>query len=137
MIQMTHMRRASLLTIVLAGLLLALVPTGTSAASEFALATHALPHGGWLFSPAWQVTNPLCGIFNLIRPWLGGAVLLGLIIGALGYMLRSIMPEASMQLQNGMKGVGIGLFITGIALQPAVLSGIATALGATGLTFTC
>ena len=62
-------------------------------------------------APAFQVPNPLCGLFNLIRPWLGGAVLLGLIVAALGFMLRSIMPEASMQLQNGMKGVGIGLFI--------------------------
>ena len=131
------LRRAALLTIALIGLMLALVPTGASAASDCPLAAEAIAHSGWLFSPPLQVTNPLCGIFNLIRPWLGGAVLLGLIIAALGYMLRSIMPEASMHLQNGMKGVGVGLFITGIALQPAVLSGIAAALGATGLTFTC
>jgi hypothetical protein len=137
MIQTHHLRRGALLTIVLTGLMLAFVPTGTSATGECALTTHAVAQGGWLFSPPLQVTNPLCGIFNLIRPWLGGAVLLGLVIAALGYMLRSIMPEASMHLQNGMKGVGIGLFITGIALQPAVLSGIAAALGATGLTFTC
>jgi hypothetical protein len=132
-----YLRRGALLTIAMAGLVLVLAPTGASAASECALTTHVVAHAGWIFSPPLQVTNPLCGIFNLIRPWLGGAVLLGLIIAAMGYMMRSIMPEASMQLQNGMKGVGIGLFITGIALQPAVLGGIATALGATGLTFTC
>lgn len=125
------------LAVVLVSLLLAVAPPPASAASGCPFVPQALAQGGLVFAPAFQVPNPLCGIFNLIRPWLGGAVLLGLIIGALGYMLRSIMPEASMQLQNGMKGVGIGLFITGIALQPAVLDGIAQALGATGLTFSC
>jgi hypothetical protein len=129
--------RGVVLALVFAGLLVALAPTPVSAASGCPLLLHATAQGNALLAPAFQVPNPLCGIFNLIRPWLGGAVLLGLIIGALGYMMRSIMPEASMQLQNGMKGVGIGLFITGIALQPAVLAGIAQALGATGLTFTC
>ncbi len=129
--------RGTALAVILAGLLLVGAPAPASAASDGSLLLHTTVHGNALLAPAFQVPNPLCGIFNLIRPWLGGAVLLGLIIGALGYMLRSIMPEASMQLQNGMKGVGIGLFITGIALQPTVLAGIAQALGATGLTFTC
>jgi hypothetical protein len=119
------------------GLVLALAPAPVGAAPAGFPVTQVLPHGGWLFAPALQVTNPLCGIFNLIRPWTGGAVLLGLIVAALGFMLRSIAPEASMQMQNAVKGVGIGLFLVGIALQPAVLDGIATALGASGLNFTC
>ncbi len=130
--------RLSTLAMVTVGLalLLAPVPAVAAAAGPFAPA-----HGAtWLalaLPPLQGVTNPLCGIFNLIRPWTGGAVLLGLIVAAMGFMLRSIAPEASMQMQNAVKGVGIGLFLVGIALQPAVLGGIATALGATGLTFTC
>src|SRR5437773_309954 len=82
------------------GCALALAPAPAGAAPDCSFTAQLVPHGGWLFAPALQVTNPLCGIFNLIRPWTGGAVLLGLIVAALGFMLRSIAPEASMQMQN-------------------------------------
>ncbi len=130
--------RLSTLAIVMTGLALLLAPATAAAA---AAGPFAPGHGAtWLplaLPPIQGVTNPLCGIFNLIRPWTAGAVLLGIIVAAMGFMLRSIAPEASMQMQSAVKGVGIGLFLVGIALQPAVIGGIATALGASGLTFTC
>ena len=137
MTQHAYLWRGVGLAVVLAGLALVAAPAPASAAGSGPFVPLAVAPGSALLAPAFQVPNPLCGIFNLIRPWTGGAVLLGLIVAALGFMLRSIAPEASMQMQNAVKGVGIGLFLVGIALQPAVLDGIATALGATGLNFTC
>jgi hypothetical protein len=132
------MVRLSALAVALAGLALLFAPTPATAA---AIGPFAPAHSATLLPlvlpPLQGVTNPLCGIFNLIRPWTAGAVLLGMIVAAMGFMLRAIAPEASIQMQNAVKGVGIGLFLVGIALQPAVIGGIAAALGATGLTFTC
>jgi hypothetical protein len=132
------MVRLSTLAVVMAGLTLLLAPATAAAAvaGPFAPA-HSATVLHLALPPLQGVTNPLCGIFNLIRPWTAGAVLLGMIVAAMGFMLRAIAPEASMQMQNAVKGVGIGLFLVGIALQPAVIGGIAAALGATGLTFTC
>lgn len=129
--------RLSTLAVVTAGLALILAPAPVDAAAYPFAPAHGASLLPLVLPPLQGVTNPLCGIFNLIRPWTAGAVLLGIIVAAMGFMLRSIAPEASMQMQSAVKGVGIGLFLVGIALQPAVIGGIASALGATGLTFTC
>lgn len=83
------------------------------------------------------VPNPFCGVYNLILPWAGGAALLGLLLAVLGFFLRNLLPHASMQMENGLKGVGIGLFLMGLILQPSFLSAVASALGASGMDFTC
>lgn len=91
-----------------------------------------------LLSPVQQaVPNPFCGVYNLILPWAGGAALLGLLLAVLGFFLRNLAPHASVQLENGLKGVGIGLFLMGLILQPNFLNAVATALGATGMDFNC
>ncbi len=83
------------------------------------------------------VPNPFCGVYNLILPWAGGAALLGLLLAVLGFFLRNLMPHASMQMENGLKGVGIGLFLMGLILQPNFLGAVAAALGAQGMDFNC
>jgi hypothetical protein len=103
--------------------------------------------GNWLFfglmmGPTFSpmsdpVPNPFCGVYNLILPWAGGAALLGLLLAVLGFFLRNLMPHASMQMENGLKGVGIGLFLMGLILQPNFLAAVASALGATGMDFNC
>jgi hypothetical protein len=42
-----------------------------------------------------------------------------------------------MQLENGLKGVGIGMFLMGLILQPGFLTAVAAALGASGMNFEC
>jgi hypothetical protein len=84
-----------------------------------------------------QVPNPFCGVYNLILPWAGGAALLGLLLAVLGFFLRNLAPHASVQMENGLKGVGIGLFLMGLILQPNFLTAVATALGAGGMNFSC
>src|SRR3954447_7938701 len=123
MIRKSFIVRLSTLAVVTAGVGLILAPAPVAAAAYPFAPAHGAPLLPLALPPLQGVTNPLCGIFNLIRPWTGGAVLLGLIVAAMGFMLRSIAPEASMQMQNAVKGVGIGLFLVGIALQPAVLTG--------------
>src|SRR4051812_33869326 len=83
------------------------------------------------------VPNPFCGVYNLVLPWAGGAALLGLLLAVLGFFLRNLAPHASVQLENGLKGVGIGLFLMGLILQPNFLNAVATALGASGMDFNC
>lgn len=83
------------------------------------------------------VPNPFCGVYNLILPWAGGAALLGLLLAVLGFFLRNLAPSASVQMENGLKGVGIGLFLMGLILQPNFLNAVATALGANGMNFNC
>lgn len=83
------------------------------------------------------VPNPFCGVYNLILPWAGGAALLGLLLAVLGFFLRNLAPTASVQLENGLKGVGIGLFLMGLILQPNFLNAVAAALGASGMDFNC
>jgi hypothetical protein len=97
---------------------------------------HAL--GSLTFSPLMQaVPNPFCGVYNLILPWAGGAALLGLLLAVLGFFLRNLAPHASLQMENGLKGVGIGLFLMGLILQPNFLNAVAAALGASGMNFNC
>src|SRR6478609_818092 len=87
--------------------------------------------GAIFFAPLLQaVPNPFCGVYNLVLPWAGGAALLGLLLAVLGFFLRNLAPAASVQLENGLKGVGIGLFLMGLILQPNFLNAVATALGA-------
>lgn len=94
--------------------------------------------GTIFFAPLLQaVPNPFCGVYNLILPWAGGAALLGLLLAVLGFFLRNLAPAASVQMENGLKGVGIGLFLMGLILQPNFLSAVATALGADGMNFNC
>lgn len=94
--------------------------------------------GTILLSPMQQaVPNPFCGVYNLILPWAGGAALLGLLLAVLGFFLRNLAPQASVQMENGLKGVGIGLFLMGLILQPNFLTAVATALGAGGMNFNC
>lgn len=91
-----------------------------------------------LFTPLMQaVPNPFCGVYNLILPWAGGAALLGLMLAVLGFFLRNLAPAASVQLENGLKGVGVGLFLMGLVLQPNFLNAVAAALGAGGMNFSC
>lgn len=91
-----------------------------------------------LLSPLQQaVPNPFCGVYNLILPWAGGAALLGLLLAVLGFFLRNLAPGASVQMENGLKGVGVGLFLMGLILQPNFLNAVATALGAGGMNFSC
>ena len=85
--------------------------------------------------PALQVPNFFCNLVDLIKPWVAGAIMLGLLAMAAGFGLRFIVPEASMHLMNGLKGVGIGLFVAGIALTPASLQAIAQVFGAGSLQF--
>jgi hypothetical protein len=85
--------------------------------------------------PLFQVPNFFCNLVTLIKPWVAGAIMVGLLAVACGFGLRFVMPEASMQLTNGLKGVGVALFIAGIALTPASLTAIATMFGAGSLTF--
>lgn len=87
--------------------------------------------------PPQQVANPFCGIYKLIKPWVGGLILLALLLAVFGFFGSNIFPDMSQQLTSGIRNVGIGLFMLGIVLTPGTLSGIATALGATGLTFDC
>ena len=94
--------------------------------------------GAIFFAPLLQaVPNPFCGVYNLVLPWAGGAALLGLLLAVLGFFLRNLAPTASVQLENGLKGVGIGLFLMGLILQPNFLNAVATALGASGMDFNC
>jgi hypothetical protein len=86
-------------------------------------------------APLFQVPNFFCNLVTLIKPWVAGAIMVGLLAVACGFGLRFVMPEASMQLTNGLKGVGVALFIAGIALTPASLTAIATMFGAGSLTF--
>jgi hypothetical protein len=88
-----------------------------------------------LLAPLFQVPNFFCNLVTLIKPWVAGAIMVGLLAVACGFGLRFVMPEASMQLTNGLKGVGVALFIAGIALTPASLTAIATMFGAGSLTF--
>ena len=83
------------------------------------------------------VPNPFCGVYNLILPWAGGAALLGLLLAVLGFFLRNLAPTASVQMENGLKGVGIGLFLMGLIIQPNFLNAVAAALGASGMDFSC
>src|SRR3954465_14877831 len=62
--------------------------------------------GAVLLSPMQQaVPNPFCGVYNLVLPWAGGAALLGLLLAVLGFFLRNLAPTASVQMENGLKGV--------------------------------
>src|SRR5690242_6325204 len=79
-----------------------------------------------LLGPLPQIPNPFCNLVTIIKPWVGGAIILGLLAGAAGFGLRFVMPEASIHLMNGLKGMGIGLFIAGLALTPASLTEMAT-----------
>jgi hypothetical protein len=107
--------------------------TPSAAAVLFTLLpTHAAI--GFL-APVFQVPNFFCNLVTLIKPWVAGAIMVGLLAVACGFGLRFVMPEASMQLTNGLKGVGVALFIAGIALTPASLTAIATMFGAGSLTF--
>jgi hypothetical protein len=99
---------------------------------------HTQVIGTTLFAPLLQaVPNPFCGVYNLVLPWAGGAALLGLLLAVLGFFLRNLAPTASVQLENGLKGVGIGLFLMGLILQPNFLNAVAAALGASGMNFNC
>lgn len=145
-LKLTNLRTLALALLV-AGYLLVFAggPISASAAGldsgrcPLALTHYYAQHGsGLLFSPPQQaVPNPFCGIYKLIKPWVGGMVLLGILLGAMGFIGRSFAPEMSGQMENGLKGVGVGLFIIGIALTPNFLSAVATALGASGLDFSC
>jgi hypothetical protein len=107
--------------------------TPSAAAALFTLLpTHASI--GFL-EPLFQVPNFFCNLVTLIKPWVAGAIMVGLLAVACGFGLRFVMPEASMQLTNGLKCVGVALFIAGIALTPASLTAIATMFGAGSLTF--
>ena len=59
-------------------------------------------------APLFQVPNFFCNLVTLIKPWVAGAIMVGLLAVACGFGLRFVMPEASMQLTNGLKGVGRG-----------------------------
>jgi hypothetical protein len=113
-----------------------------------AIAVLASPHGtaalltllsgypaGALLSPVLQIPNFFCNLVTLIKPWVAGSIMLGLLATAAGFGLRFVLPEASMHLMNGLKGIGVALFIAGIALTPASLTAIATMFGAGSLTF--
>src|SRR6476469_3128187 len=126
--------------------LMALVPAGNDYLTAVAgYATHGaagiasallLAHTTLSFlAPLFQVPNFFCNLVTLIKPWVAGAIMVGLLAVACGFGLRFVMPEASMQLTNGLKGVGVALFIAGIALTPASLTAIATMFGAGSLTF--
>jgi len=117
----------------LTGHLLAAGLHGTSAVlAGVPLSAH---QGAGLAGPLLQIPNFFCNIVTIIKPWVGGAIILGLLAIAAGFGLRFLMPEASMHLMNGLKGVGMALFIAGLALTPASLSAIATVFGAGSLTY--
>ena len=88
-----------------------------------------------LLAPLLQIPNPFCNLVTIVKPWVGGAIILGLLGIAAGFGLRFVMPEASMHLMNGLKGVGLALFVAGLALTPASLQAIATVFGAGSLTY--
>jgi hypothetical protein len=90
---------------------------------------------GALLTPVLQIPNFFCNLVTLIKPWVAGSIMLGLLATAAGFGLRFVLPEASMHLMNGLKGIGVALFIAGIALTPASLTAIATMFGAGSLTF--
>jgi hypothetical protein len=108
----------------------------TTISTTGALFAFLPPHAAVGFlAPLFQVPNFFCNLVTLIKPWVAGAIMVGLLAVACGFGLRFVMPEASMQLTNGLKGVGVALFIAGIALTPASLTAIATMFGAGSLTF--
>ncbi len=108
----------------------------TTVALLHALVLHLAASGpahtvGWLL----QIPNPFCNLVTIVKPWVGGAIILGLLSLGIGFGLKFIMPEASMLLMNGLKGIGIAMFIVGLALTPASLAAIASVFGAGSLTY--
>ncbi len=92
---------------------------------------HAVGAAGLLL----QIPNPFCNLVTIVKPWVGGAIILGLLSLGIGFGLKFIMPEASMLLMNGLKGIGVAMFIVGLALTPASLAAIASVFGAGSLTY--
>lgn len=84
-----------------------------------------------------EVPNPFCGIYKLIKPWLGGLVILSLLMAIFGFFGSNIFPDVATQMRGGIAKTGVGLFLLGIVLQPGILTGIAAGLGVTGITFDC
>ena len=64
-----------------------------------------------------------------------GAVILGILVAALGYA-ASFVTESQFGARV-LKGVGISLIILAVVTGTNVLNDIATALGITGIDFTC
>lgn len=101
------------------------------------LGAQSSPMGGALFSPlAEGVPNFICNIVTLMKPYIGGAIVLGLLAVAGGFALKFIAPQVGMMLTSALIGLGAAMFIAGIAITPASLSAISNIFGlAAGITF--
>ena len=89
--------------------------------------------------PMFQVPNPFCNIFNIIRDWLGGIIVISVAMVAVGLFLRQFAAERfGHNVTNGIFSIAAGIFILGLLLtnNGQGIEAIAQALGLT-LTISC
>ena len=90
-------------------------------------------------SPAFQIPNPFCNIFNIIEDWIGGIIVVSVAMVAIGLFLRQFAAERfGHNVTNGIFSIAAGIFILGLLLtnNGQGIQAIAQALGLT-LTINC
>jgi len=81
---------------------------------------------------AQATTNPLCTIFNKLKPWAVGAIMVGLIALVLVWALGHLNSKASKGMMGGIVAIAFALILLGIVVNPATMATIAGWFGATG-----
>ncbi len=89
--------------------------------------------------PMFQVPNPFCNLFNIVRDWIGGIIVISVAMVAVGLFLRQFAAERfGHNVTSGIFSIAAGIFILGLLLtnNGQGIEAIAQALGLT-LTISC